>query len=68
MASERRGKRRTRKRRPGWLLIGAIAALTAGFMARRMAIPEALHFLTHRPPPPVHYQPIPAGGGAGETR
>lgn len=44
-------RRRRRKRRSGdWLLIVAIALLIAGFMARRLMMPGAAHYLTHRAP------------------
>jgi hypothetical protein len=44
-------KRRRRKRgKGGWLMIVAIALLIAGFMARRLLMPGAARYLTHRAP------------------
>jgi hypothetical protein len=44
----------------------ALAALIAGFLFRRMMLPEAVHYLAYRPPdhpvgpPEMTSQPIPA--------
>jgi hypothetical protein len=44
-------KRRRRKRgKRGWLMMVAIALLIAGFMARRLLMPGAARYLTHRAP------------------
>ncbi len=40
-------RRRTRGKR-AWLLMAAIALLIAGFMARRLMMPGAARYLTHR--------------------
>jgi hypothetical protein len=41
-------KRRRRKRqRGGWLMMVAIALLIAGFLARRVMMPSAAHYLAH---------------------
>jgi hypothetical protein len=44
-------KRRRRKRgKVRWLMIVAIALLIAGFMARRLLMPGAARYLSHRAP------------------
>jgi hypothetical protein len=43
-------------RRPGILVLAALAALIFGFLARRMMIPSAVHYIAYRPPD----QPQPA--------
>ncbi len=37
-------------RRPGILVLAALAALILGFLARRMMIPSAVHYIAYRPP------------------
>ncbi|HVN64741.1 MAG TPA: hypothetical protein VMT58_08895 [Candidatus Binataceae bacterium] len=32
------------------MLIAGVVALIAGFVARRVALPGAMYYLTHRPP------------------
>jgi len=32
-------------------LLAVISLVVAGFLTRRMLVPRALYFLTHRPPP-----------------
>ena len=40
---------RKRRRRPTILLVLALTALVAGFLFRRMMLPEAAHYLAYRP-------------------
>ena len=42
-----RGGKRSRTRR--LLLIAVLGLIVAGFLTRRMLVPRALYFLTHRP-------------------
>jgi len=44
-----RGAKRSRTRR--LLLIAVLGLVVAGFLTRRMLVPRALYFLTHRPAP-----------------
>ncbi len=44
----RKGKKRRRSR--GLLVIAAIALLIAGFVARRLMVPQLMHALTYRAP------------------
>jgi len=37
-------------RRPGILVLAALAALILGFLARRMMIPSAVHYIAYRSP------------------
>ena len=37
-------------RRPGILALAALGALILGFLARRMMIPSAVHYIAYRPP------------------
>jgi hypothetical protein len=37
-------------RRPGILVLAALAALILGFLAKRMMIPSAVHYIAYRPP------------------
>lgn len=37
-------------RRPGILALALLAALILGFLAKRMIIPSALHYIAYRPP------------------
>ncbi len=61
-------------RRPGILVLAALGALILGFLAKRMMIPSAVHYLPYRPPysprPMIEANP-PAGaqgeGGAGDS-
>ena len=43
-------KRKKRRRSRGLLAIAAIALLIAGFVARRVMVPQLMHALTYRPP------------------
>jgi hypothetical protein len=55
-------KRRSRKRgKSNWLIIVAVALLIAGFMARRLMMPSAARYLTHRAP---EYPAAPRSDGA----
>lgn len=44
----RRRSKKRRRRRPGLILIAMMALLAAGFVTRRVLVPRAMHFLTHR--------------------
>lgn len=37
-------------RRPGILVLAALGALILGFLAKRMMIPSAVHYIAYRPP------------------
>jgi hypothetical protein len=37
-------------RRPGFLVLAALTALIFGFLARRIMIPSAVHYIAYRPP------------------
>ena len=37
-------------RRPGILVLAALGALILGFLARRLMIPSAVHYIAYRPP------------------
>ena len=39
-----------KKRRPGILVLAALAALILGFLAKRIMIPSAVHYIAYRPP------------------
>jgi len=41
---------RIRRRRPTIILVMALTALIAGFLFRRMMLPQAVHYLAYRPP------------------
>jgi len=41
---------RPKRRRPTILLVMALTALIAGFLFRRMMLPQAVHYLAYRPP------------------
>jgi hypothetical protein len=43
-------RRRKRRRRPSLLIVAVLALLIAGFLARRVMMPTAMHYLTYRPP------------------
>jgi hypothetical protein len=42
-------------RRPGFIVLALLAALMLGFLARRVMIPSAVHYIAYRP----HDQPQP---------
>ena len=42
--------RRKRKRRMGFVMMVVLAMLIAGFLARRLMMPGATHYLTYRAP------------------
>jgi len=53
-ASRKRGakrpaKKKSGRRKPGIFFLVALMALILGFLARRMMIPSAVHYLAHRP-------------------
>ncbi len=50
MAKRRRRRRKPRRARRILLAI-ALGLLIAGFLTRRLLVPRALYFLTHRPAP-----------------
>ncbi|MGH7781429.1 MAG: hypothetical protein ACREQR_16580 [Candidatus Binataceae bacterium] len=58
-------KRKKRRRRLGLLALIALAVLIAGFVVRRMLMPQAIHYLAYRPPdsgviaPASNAQPAP---------
>lgn len=49
-AGARRPAKKKRMRRPGILVMAALAALILGFLAKRIMIPSAVHYIAHRPP------------------
>ncbi|MDO8430897.1 MAG: hypothetical protein Q7S58_00660 [Candidatus Binatus sp.] len=53
-------KTKPKRRRPSILLIVGMAALIAGFVARRSLLPSAMYRLTHREP---DHQPMPIDPG-----
>jgi uncharacterized membrane protein len=61
----RRRRRKKRAVKPRVLLVVGIALLIAGFLFRRMMIPSAMHYLTHRSPDASSTAIAPASG-AGE--
>jgi hypothetical protein len=69
-APRRKAARRSR-RRPTILMILALAALIAGFLVRRLMLPEAVHYLAYRPPdhpvgpPETVSRPAPASDTTG---
>ena len=48
-APRKKAARRSR-RRPAILMMLALAALIAGFLFRRLMLPQAVHYLAYRPP------------------
>jgi hypothetical protein len=54
----RRRSKKKRMRRPGILMLAALAALILGFMAKHVMIPSAVHYIAYRPPD----QPAPETG------
>ena len=48
-AAKRKSGRR-KSRRPNWLILGALAALVLGFLARRSMLPQMLYSMSHRAP------------------
>ena len=55
VAKRRRRRIRTRRKRPGAILIVLLLVLVAGFLTRRLLVPRAVRFLTHRSPEgPLH--------------
>ena len=53
-ASRKRGAKRPAKKKssrnpPGIFVLVALMALILGFLARRMMLPSAVHYLAHRP-------------------
>ena len=51
-ARKRTGARRParKKRRLGFVALALLAALILGFLAKRVMIPSAVHYVTYRPP------------------
>ncbi len=54
-ASRKRGgvkrpAKKAKRRQPGIILLAALAALILGFLARRMMLPSAVHYIAHRAP------------------
>jgi len=53
-ASRKRGAKRPAKKKPkrrplGFFFLVALMTLIMGFLARRMMLPSAVHYLAHRP-------------------
>lgn len=53
-ASRKRGgakrpAKKAKRRQPGIIFLAALAALIFGFLARRMMLPSAVHYIAHRP-------------------
>jgi hypothetical protein len=46
----KRPPKKATRRRPGILLLVALAVVILGFLARRVMLPSAVHYLAHRPP------------------
>jgi hypothetical protein len=49
-ASGKRPAKKKRTRRPGILVLAALAALILGFLAKRVMIPSAVHYIAYRAP------------------
>ena len=49
-SSGKRPAKKKRTRRPGILVLAALAALILGFLAKRVMIPSAVHYIAYRPP------------------
>jgi hypothetical protein len=54
VASRKRGAKRPAKKKPkrrplGFFFLVALMTLIMGFLTRRMMLPSAVHYLTHRP-------------------
>jgi uncharacterized membrane protein len=62
-------RRRKKRVKPRVVLVIGIALLIAGFLFRRMMVPRAMHYLTHRTPDHsgTDYAPAPGTSGAGEN-
>jgi hypothetical protein len=58
-----RGRTRGRTRR--LLLIAVLVVVVAGFLARRVLVPQARYLLTHRPPPHAEAQNHDLQGAGG---
>ena len=50
--AKRPPKKKTRRRRPGIIFLVALAVVILGFLARRVMLPSAVHYLAYRPPEP----------------
>jgi hypothetical protein len=68
-ASAKRPSKKKRKRRPGILVIAALAALILGFLAKRVMIPSAVHYIAYRAPdqPQANSTAASVGNGASDT-
>lgn len=49
-AGGKRPAKKKRTRRPGILVLAALAALILGFLVKRVMIPSAVHYIAYRPP------------------
>jgi len=49
-AGGRRPTNKKRTRRPGIIVLALLSALILGFLARRVMIPSAVHYIAYRPP------------------
>jgi hypothetical protein len=47
--AKRPAKKKFGRRKPGILLLIAIAVVILGFLTRRVMVPSAVHYLAHRP-------------------
>lgn len=47
--AKRPAKNKPSRRQPGILVLVALMALILGFLARRIMLPSAVHYLAHRP-------------------
>lgn len=66
-ASVKRPSKKKRKRRPGILVMAALAALILGFLAKRVMIPSAVHYIAYRPPDQPQANSSTASSGNGDT-
>jgi hypothetical protein len=65
-ASAKRPSKKKRKPRPGMFAIALLVALILGFLAKRVMIPSAVHYIAYRPPDRPQANST-AGNGASDT-
>jgi hypothetical protein len=67
--SRKRPAKKNRMRRPRVLVLATLAALIFGFLARRIMIPSAVHYIAYRPPdqPPAMREASPPAASQGDT-
>ncbi len=63
----RRRRRKKRPVKPRVVLAIGLALLIAGFLFRRMMVPRAMHYLTHRPPDRSRTDIAPAPGAVASS-